>query len=824
MAAMPPVAAAASTFTVSTAVSFAAQIGMSYMIGRFTAQDGPRLKNLQASGGDYGIAMPRAYGDAVRLTGIFIAQAKIKETKHTVSDHSTLIGAATGAAQGFLIGGPVGAVVGGIVGGLFGAAAPNQHYYTYSDTFALMFADRKDDDPIEGITKLWANGKVIFNSASSVLLSEVLDGTQLVSRKYGKQKYCKSLTIYGGGLVQTADPILDDKIGLQPGYRGIAYIVIEDLQLAIFGNSVPPVEGLVVAKSGQTLADTVESICAAANVDPVHNMSSTALVGFSMGGYGITSETNCWDAIRPLLPVYRVDVSEVGGQLQFYKRSRGLRATIPLDDMAGHVFGDDRPDRIKYSRATDIDLPQETSFTFVDPARDYQANTASSKRSEGDAKSNISISIPLTLTADEGATAAATIHWDAWLGRTGAMFGLTDQWIGISPGVAYGIEVATRILPFRLTRKTRGANGIIECEVVSDESVAFIGVVAGSSGNIPDEESTDFPDTRVVAMDMAIYSDFHDEYGFYVAMGGETGWSRGRIDASGDGGVNWGVLVDMPGSAIIGDVTGTLAAGTTDGLDDTLDTVTVLTVVLIDDAMELESVTDALLDAWDNFAFVGKDGLGEYLQFKTATKVDTATWELTDLRRGRKGTDFAIGTHASGEEFVLLGGDGVFRIPYADTSFWGNLLNLRGVTLHQDDADADVIDFTNTGEGKRPYSPVNVAGTWDGSNNLTITWDARSRLNVGGLGIDDQDNFEVEITSGAGRTITATGVSSAAYPAADQTTDTITPGDTIDGRVRQLSDVNDGRWRNFTLVGPNDLLFDSTDTTFDDTSVTWDAG
>jgi hypothetical protein len=101
---------------------------------------------------------------------------------------------------------------------------------------------------------------------------------------------------------------------------------------------------------------------------------------------------------------------------------------------------------------------------------------------------------------------------------------------------------------------------------------------------------------------------------------------------------------------------------------------------------------------------------------------------------------------------------------------------------------------------------------------------AISRLNAGGLGIDDQDNYEVEIISGAGRTITATGVETADYSAADQTTDTIVPGDSLSGRVRQLSDVNDGRWRNFTLVGPNDRLFDSTDTTFDETSVTWDAG
>lgn len=813
MAAIPAATAATATFTVATAASFAAQVGVSYLLGRLTAQDGPKLKNLQASGGDYGIAMPLAYGGAVRLTGIYIAQAKIKETKHKIQDHSELAGAATGASLGFMVGGPVGAAVGAVVGGLLGAAMPNQHYYTYSDTFALMFADRKDDDPIEAITKLWASGKVIFTAGAPI--SEVLDGTQLVYRKYGKNRWFKSLTVYGGGLVQTADPILNDKVGLQPGYRRIAYIVVEDLQLAPFGNSVPPIEGLVVAKSGETLAGAVEKMCAAANIDHLRNLSSTGLADRTVGGYALTSETSCWDAIKPLLPVYRVDVGEVGGQLRFAKRAQTMRATIPAADMAAHFYGDERPARLLSSRATDIGLPQETSFTFVDPARDYQANTASSKRSEGDARSNISISIPLTLSADEGATAAATIHWDAWLGRTGGNFSLTDKWIGITPGLAYGIGLGGAVLPFRLTLRTRGAQGIIECEVVSDESVTYQGVVSGSSGNIPPEESTDFPETRVVLMDMPILEDIHDDYGFYAIMiADEAYWTRGRIEASGNGGTSWGTLLDYPGSAIGGDVTGTLAAGTTTGLDDTLDTTTVLTVVLEHDGMELESTTDTLLDAFANFAFVGKDGLGEYLQFKTATKVGTATWQLTNLRRGRKGTDFAIGTHASGEEFVLLGGDGVFRIPYADTSFWGNLLNFRGVTLHQDEADADIIDFTNTGEGKRPYSPVNVEGTWDGSYNLTATFDARSRMNSGGLGIDDNFEFDVEITNATPvRSMTVT-VETFDYDAADQVSDGLTAGDTIIGRVRQTSDVNDGRWRAFTLIGPNDALMLEDDTTF----------
>lgn len=787
--------------------SFIVNLGASYLLGRLTAQDGPRLDNLAAAGGDYGVPMPRAYGEKVRLTGIFIAQADIRETSHKVEDYSEIVGALTGAAQGFMIGGPVGAVAGAIIGGLFGAATPDQKYYTYSDTLGLLLADRVNDDPVEGVTKLWANGKLIFNSSESTLLASSLDGDgKLIYRKYGKNRYFKSLTIYGGHTDQPVDPVLAAAVQEESGYPFICYVVIEDLQLADFGNSVPPVEVLTSVKTGQTVADAVELMCAPAGIDYEHDISSVSLIDRTLRGYQVNSEITCFDAMKPLLPAFAFDVGEVAGQLRFNNRSQSLRATIDPDHMGAYVYGDSPPEKLSFRRATDLELPQETSLTFIDPDRDYQVNTATSSRSEGNAKSNVSTSIAVVMTADEGASAAALMHWDAWLGRTQANFTLTDAWIGLETGLAYAINYADRYIPYRITRKTRGANGIIEVEALSDESVTYTASEPGTSGTMPPEESTQFADMRLVLMDMPITADDHDDYGFYIAQAGtESYWTRGAIQASSDG-TTFVTIIDQPGSAVIGDVTGTLAAGTTTGLDDTLDTTSVLTVVLLHSGMTLESATDTELDNWKNFAFVGKDGLGEYIQFKTATYISGTIWQLTNLRRGRKGTDHAISTHASGEEFALLGGSGVFRIVYSDTSQWGEELTFRGVTLHQDEDDADEQTFTNTGEGKRPYSPVNVEGTWDGSNNLTATFDSRSRLNAGGLGIDDNAEWEVQITNATpDRNITLT-AETFSYSAADQTSDGITPGDNIVGRVRQTSDVNDGRWRDFTLVGPNNSL------------------
>lgn len=784
-------------------IPFIIQVAASYLISRALQPDGPRLKELGATDGNYGIPMPRAYGHKCRAPGIFMAMSDIDEDKHKT---------------GGILNSPLFGVAG--VAGLF-----SSNYYTYSiPALALLLADRENDDPIEGIEKVWANGKLIWKATSATLDDEEFDvDGVLIWRRYKKNKYFHKLTVYTGHTDQPIDPILagQQEIDETSGYPFTAYIMIDDLQLADFGNSVPTIEVLFTVKAGQGLAAVAEAICAASGIDPITNLSSTALTSNDVRGYLVNEESSCWDALKPLLPVFGVDAAEVSGQIRFYRRSQTMRASLTPNDMGAYIYGDSPPDRYQFKRSPDVGLPQETALTFVDPDRDYQPNTATANRTEGNAKSNVTVNLPLVMTADEGASAAALMHWDAWLGRTSLTFALTDAWIGLATGLAYGLPIAGVVIPYRITRRTRGANGIIEVESLSDESVTYTANVKGSSGLPPDDPSTDFPDTRLIIIDTPILDDDHDDYGFYIIMAGtDGGWTRGRVEVSEDG-VNFETILDFPDEAIVGDVTGTLAAGTTTGLDDTLDTTTVLTVVLEHDLPVLESATDAELDAGKNLAFVGKDGLGEYLQFKTATKTDFAEWELTDLRRGRKGTDHAITAHASGEEFALVDGPGVYRItqPIAE---WGNDFTFRGVTLHQDADDAVEQDFTNTGEGKRPYSPVNVDGTWDGSYNLTATFDSRSRLNVGGLGIDDNFEFDVEITNATPvRTIVVT-AETFSYSAADQVTDGLVAGQVVEGRVRQTSDVNDGRWREFTLYGPLASTADSTIILADSTLLTAD--
>jgi hypothetical protein len=92
----------------------------------------------------------------------------------------------------------------------------------------------------------------------------------------------------------------------------------------------------------------------------------------------------------------------------------------------------------------------------------------------------------------------------------------------------------------------------------------------------------------------------------------------------------------------------------------------------------------------------------------------------------------------------------------------------------------------------------------------------------GTLGIDDNAEWDIEFFGSPDHTETVS-AETATFSAAEQTAAGLTPGDTVTGRVRATSDVNDGRWRNFTIIGPNALTFDSS-ITLDETSYTWDAG
>jgi len=154
---------------------------------------GPRLEDLKIQVSTLGRPIPRLHG-TYQIAGNVIWSSGIKET--TVTEK---------------------------VGGK-GLAGPSQKHvrYLYSASFAVGLCA----GPIGGVLRIKADNKLIADYRASNTGPTVGNGT---------------IRIYLGTESQRADPLIQAHKGVaeSPAYRGLAYVVFEELQLADFGNRIP---------------------------------------------------------------------------------------------------------------------------------------------------------------------------------------------------------------------------------------------------------------------------------------------------------------------------------------------------------------------------------------------------------------------------------------------------------------------------------------------------------------------------------------------------------------------------------------------------------
>jgi len=155
--------------------------------GTHTTRNGPRLSDTQIQASTEGAPIPRLYG-RTRMAGQLIWATRFKETIVTTKQSSGGKGAPS--------------------------ASVTQNDYHYSISFAVGLC--------AGATRLgrvWADGNLIDLS--------------LYATRF-----------YGGSETQAADPLIEEieGAGNVPAYRGLSYIVFEDLPLASFGNRIPQLQ------------------------------------------------------------------------------------------------------------------------------------------------------------------------------------------------------------------------------------------------------------------------------------------------------------------------------------------------------------------------------------------------------------------------------------------------------------------------------------------------------------------------------------------------------------------------------------------------------
>lgn len=700
--------------------------------------EGPRLHDTKVITSTYGNPIPLLYGPENRISGNVIWSTGLLETKHEEEE------------------------------GGKGGGGSTSTTYTYRMSMAIAITGR--EMPENFVKRIWANNKLIYDNGSF----EVME----------------SIVMYPGSSTQTPDPTMESYLGAGqvPAYRHTAYVVFTDIQLADFGNRMPNLEFEVFADEEISVGAVVDDLCTRGGVDDASCAHLTDLVR----GYAVTRNGPIIGNLSPLGAAYYFDIAEQAGSLRFVKKGRSLKGTMPIGQTGCRLPDSRIAEPITYTTKSDLNMPKEVVVTYQDPDLDYQSNSQRASRDEGTALNRVTMELPMTLDPDQARQIADRVLWEAWIARYGANLKTDDTWVKRGAGDLMGIPAAGEVLPYKITRVTRGNNGINEWELTREDPFAYQSLAEAVGGRIPVNALRVPGETRLVMMDCPLLRNQDDNTGFYWACTGVSPYWRGaEIFRSSDEGASYQTMSRIGVRAVIGDAVYALQDGPTDYWDRGN---TVMVVLDFEDDV-LESIDEEAVLRGNNAFWLGAaDGQnGEIIQFATATLVGPQTYVLSDLLRGRLGTEANAGIHGNNEVFVLLQMSFIGRSDYGPADFDRERL-YKPVSLLTSIDDTDSQEFTNTGAGRKPLSPVHFRGTRDGSNNLDVTFIRRTRHRVPGLGRgpvplgEESERYEIDIYDGVDvvRTITAT-TTSFSYSAAEQTSDGLTPGDLVSMRIYQIS-------------------------------------
>ena len=178
--------------------------------GQRRTAEGPRLNDLHITSSTEGAPIPRLYGRA-RLGGQLIWADEIRE--HIVTTR-------TGGGSGKGGGSPKG-------------QATETTEYRYTASFAVALAEGQ----INGIGRVWADGGEL----------------DLALVKY---------RVHQGSETQAQDPLIAALMGANaaPAYRGVAYVVFEDIALGDYGNRIPQLS-FEVHRAVEAFGNEIRGVC-----------------------------------------------------------------------------------------------------------------------------------------------------------------------------------------------------------------------------------------------------------------------------------------------------------------------------------------------------------------------------------------------------------------------------------------------------------------------------------------------------------------------------------------------------------------------------------
>lgn len=686
--------------------------------GANVENDQGRLSDLAVQSSAYGAPIPFCFGN-MRLSGNVIWSTGLIERRMSESSRA-----------------------GGKGGG--GGRVTNTTY-SYSASFAVALCAR----PIKRIGKIWADGKLIqhFNG-------------RLTSGGFFR--------VYTGDEDQSADPVMQTSLGVGqvPAYRGLAYVVFEEFELAEFANRLPNLTFEVVADEGNVLVSIIADDLA--NFQGIPAMD-TGELSHSVVGYATNGAASLRQVLEDLAAFTPASMVERGRSLILRDLPQSS-FVVPYEDLGAQADGEEAPE-LERERQQDWELPSEALVRYLDPARDYQGNVQRARRLHV-RQANVREQVSAIAVAASGAKRAAErLLNTAWSGRESYAFSLPLPWVVLEGGDYIRLEGDGADHPLLLgERLMRGFTLRVNGNRYDPQDALGDSTADAGTALLPIVQTQGVSHLKMLDLPR-LPGDAGDSPGFYAAVAGDNdGWRIAAVFESLDAGISYSQRATAGVPVTMGDVIGVLPPASPHLWDE----VNILRVTLLNADAELASRPALALLNGANAALVGE----EVIQFRDAILMSDGSYELRGLLRGRLGTEAAISSHQTGESFVLLDRDALVELP--------TTLGQAGQErLYKAVGPQDIFDdiaaqpFTYQARALRPLSPVHISAVRQLGGDIALSWKRRSRLGaewIDGADVplgEEVERYEADILNANGTVIRTISISNPAliYTTTQQSAD-----------------------------------------------------
>lgn len=494
--------------------------------------------------------------------------------------------------------------------------------------------------------------------------------------------------------------------------------------------------------------------------------------------------------IDPLRSAGFFDIVESAGKLKFITRGKEPVMELTEEDLGARAPDGARAPLMTTEMIEDTELPKRLIMRYIAPSRDYETGEQPSpERQITRAKNEMKVDVPIALEDDQAAQCAEVIWADLWSSRWTHRTQLGRKHLALEPADVILAPVEDRLQRLRVVSFLDSLPMIRRTELVRDDAGSYVSTAIGQAPPRPPATIRIYGPTELILLDLPALRDTDDDPGLYVAARRISGnhWLGAAIYRSADGGATFAEVGSITSEAIDGELVDALPAGTTatwDGVNE----------IIVDlNRGELSSASEtSVLAGTANAAVVGAPGRWELVQWLDAEQVAEKRYRLTNLLRGRRGTEHFVGTSVAGDRFVLL--MNVVRLP-ATLADRGAERIYRGISFNTPSTTGINQTYYGNAQALVPFSPVDIAGEREGGD-LTITWTRRGRLGQeapDGADIalsEESEAYEVDIIDGTSsavvRTLAVT-TPTAVYTAAQQVDDWGTPPAEVEVRIYQIS-------------------------------------